>query len=99
MAVRVLDNPEGNVSRVLSLGPMDFPTSAADFYPLMLPLVTVAWQIRKLLETTASPQIDRVSIHIPTFQNPSKQATISRSMPNVKKGTKRKHSDSEEQSN
>ena len=96
MAVRVLDNPEGNVSRVLSLSPMDFPTSATDFYSFTLPLITITWQLKKLLEKTASLEVGSVSVHIPTFQSPSKQATISRSMPNVKKGTKTKHSDSEQ---
>ena len=49
MEIKLIDVPAGNVSRITTLGPLQFPREPATFYKFFIPVLTMLWQIKALL--------------------------------------------------
>ena len=94
MAVKLLNIPCGNVCRVLTLGPMEYPLTTKTVYKLLAPLLIITWQMKSLSKTTLQAYSADNTIYIPTLNNPSKEPSIAPSMSSPKitptKGTKRR---------
>lgn len=83
--VKVMDIPSGNICRVYTLGPMQFPLDPDTFYNGVIPLITLVWQCKALLKETLQFLNTDSNIFIPTINDPVPTSTIPPCIPSPKK--------------